>query len=178
MSYQPLANNDSWSYTCNAGAAMASKLVTTGPIVEGVQTFADTLTLSTLPNTITADEANDGLGNTSVYQWVVANSVTPVNPGGLEFGTNETNGQSSMYDGPISGTITTTFEGNSGTHAGYGNTVFFQSVNPNPIFPALGQINTYTVLGTGPVELDFPDNVPALTCTITGPPTLFSKVRN
>jgi len=175
-SYQPLANNDAWSYACNASAT-ASKLVATGPVVNGTQTLADTLTLSVLPTTVTADEANDGLGNTSVYQWVVGNSTTTLSSPGLEFGTNLSTGATSMYDGPVTGTITTTYEGSVGSRDGYNNVVEFKSVNPNPIFAALGEVDTYAVLQTGPIELDFPDNSPALTCIITGPPTINSVGR-
>lgn len=177
--YQPLANNDHWGYACNAGAT-ASKSVATGQVINGVQTLADTLTLSTLPTTVTAYEANDGLGNTLIYGWLVGNAMTTLGTPAVEYGVttgNNTMGAFTTYAGPVTGTITTTNEGSVGTKDGYTNVVFFKSVNSAPIYAALGEIDFYTQLGTGPIELDFPDNVPALTCPITGPPTLFSKVR-
>src|SRR5579872_6611352 len=47
-SYQPLANNDAWTYACNAGYT-ATKNVATGPVLQGVQTLADTLTVTNSP---------------------------------------------------------------------------------------------------------------------------------
>jgi hypothetical protein len=174
-SYQPLANNDAWSYTCNAGYT-ATKLVTTGPVLQGTQTFADTLTVTNGPTTyaLTADEANDGLGNTSVYQWVLGNSTTTVNPAGLEFGTNETTGQMSTYLAPVTGNFTTTFVGPVGTVDTYNNVVEFTSVNSSPILSIYGEIDTYTALQVGPVRLGFPDYSTPLVCDISGPPTINS----
>jgi hypothetical protein len=172
-SFQPLANNDAWSYTCNAGYT-ASKLVTTGPILQGVQTFADTLTVTNGPTsyTLTADEANDGLGNTSIYQWVFGNSTTTLTTPGLEFGTNETVGQTSTYFAPVTGNFTTTYTGPVGTVDTYNNVVEFTSVNSSPIVSLYGEIDTYTALQVGPVRLGFPDYSTPLVCDISGPPTI------
>ncbi|HTX02069.1 MAG TPA: hypothetical protein VMD07_00200 [Candidatus Acidoferrales bacterium] len=172
-SYQPLANNDAWSYTCNAGYT-ANKLVTTGPILQGTQTLADTLTVTngTTTYAVTADEANDGLGNTSVYQWVFGNSATTLTTPGLEFGTNETTGQTSTYFAPVTGNFTTTFVGPVGTVNGYSNVVEFTSVNSSPIVSLYGEIDTYTALAVGPVQLNFPDYSTPLVCNISGAPTI------
>jgi hypothetical protein len=181
-SYQPLANNDAWSYGCNAGYT-ASKAVTSGPILQSAQTFADTLTVTNgvTTYTLTADEANDGLGNTSIYQWVFGSSTTTVNPAGLEFGTNETVGQMSTYLAPVTGSFTTTFVGPIAPITTGGNTyssvVQFTSVNSSPIVNLYGEIDTKTQLAVGPVELDFPDYSTPLVCTLTGPPTINSVVR-
>lgn len=173
--YQPLANNDQWNYACNAGQT-AEKLVTTGPIVGGTQTFADTLSGSFLTTSVVADEAMDGLGNVSVYQWVYGNSMTTLSSPGLEFSINLSNGPTT-YDGPVTGTITTTIAATGLSKNGYTNVVEFKSVNSSPIVPALGEIDTYAALGSGPIELDFPDNGTPLQCPINGSPILFSKVR-
>jgi hypothetical protein len=183
-SYQPLANNDQWSYACNASVT-AAKNVTTGPILQGVQTLADTLTVTDpgppATYTLTADEANDGLGNTSIYQWVFGSSTTTVNPAGLEFGTNETVGQMSTYLAPVTGNFTTTFMGpiapiTTGGNT-YSNVVEFKSVNSSPIVSLYGEIDTKTQLAVGPVELDFPDYSTPLVCKLTGPPTINSVHR-
>lgn len=183
-SYQPLANNDAWNYACNAGVT-AAKNVATGPILQGTQTLADTLTVNDPgpPATfvLTADEANDGLGNTSVYQWVYGATTTTLTTPGLEFGTNETVGQMSTYLAPGIGNFTTTFVGPIAPITTGGNTyssvVEFTSVNPTPLIPLYKEIDTKTQLAVGPVELDFPDYTPALVCTLTGPPTINSVHR-
>lgn len=178
-SYQPLANNDAWNYTCNGGYT-ATKTVLTGPVLQGVQTFADTLTVTngTTTYALTADEANDGLGNTSVYQWVFGNSATTLTTPGLEFGTNETVGQMSTYFAPVTGNFTTTYQGSSGTIDGYSNTVEFTSVNSSPIVSLYGEIDTYAALAVGPVRLGFPDYSTPLVCDISGSPTINSIRRH
>ncbi|MGH7715905.1 MAG: hypothetical protein ACREML_07900 [Vulcanimicrobiaceae bacterium] len=183
-SYQPLANNDTWNYACNASVT-AAKNVSTGPILQGVQTLADTLTVTDpgppATYTLIADEANDGLGNTSVYQWVFGPTTTTLTTPGLEFGTNETVGQTSTYLAPGVGNFTTTFIGPIAAITTGGNTyssvVEFKSVNSSPILSLYGEIDTKTQLAVGPVEIDFPNYTPALVCTLTGPPTINSVVR-
>lgn len=181
-SYQPLANNDAWNYGCNAGYT-AAKNVAGGPSLQGVATLADTLTVTNgvTTYTLTADEANDGLGNTSVYQWVFGPTTTTLTTPGLEFGTNETAGQMSTYLAPGIGNFTTTFVGPIAPITTGGNTyssvVEFTSVNPTPIVSLYGEIDTKTQLAVGPVELDFPDYTTPLICTLTGPPTINSVRR-
>ncbi|MBV8600764.1 MAG: hypothetical protein JO359_04270, partial [Candidatus Eremiobacteraeota bacterium] len=110
LSYQPLANNDTWTYNCGGGAT-ASKVVTSGPIVNGNSTFADTLTLSGLPSTVVADEANDAIGNTVVFQWMTGTTTTTLASSGLEFPINPALNQTTTYQGPGSSTIAMTFAG-------------------------------------------------------------------
>ena len=134
--------------------------------------MADTLALNapTVLANVVADEAIDGLGNTSVYQWIVGSSATLVSPPGLEYGINHP--APSTYAGPVIGTITTTDTGAGGpiTANGttYNTTELFKSVNSASIFPpTYTEIDVWAVLGVGPVQLGFPDNVPALICPAT-----------
>ena len=170
VSYQPLANNNSWTYTCGGGAT-ASKTIAVGPNVNGNATFADTLTLSTLPSTVVADEANDAVGNTLVFQWIVGATVTTLTSPGLEFPINPPLNQSTSYQGPGSSSIVMTYQGPQSpltVPAGtFNNVVLFQAVTTNPVYPALAVQNFYSVFGIGPVRLQFPQNNPPLTCDLT-----------
>ncbi len=109
------------------------------------------------------------------------NSTTTLTTAGLEFGTNETNGQTSTYFAPVTGSFTTTFLGPIAPITTGGNTyssvVEFKSVNSGPIVSLYGEIDTKTQLAVGPVELDFPDYTTPLVCTLTGPPTINSVHR-
>jgi hypothetical protein len=175
QSYQPLANNDSWSYTCTGGGSVTKTVSSSGAIVNGVQTFADTLAPSDLPTTITAMETTDGVGNTLLYQWNVGASTTVLSSPALEYGINGS--VNAPYQGPVIGTITETYLGSQGTIAVPGvatpySVVEFKFVNSQPIFPALQEIDAFVSLGAGPVRLVFPNDATLGTCTLSGAPTL------
>ena len=172
--FQPLVNNDTWTYACSNGST-ATKAISTGAVVNGVQTSADTLSFSNtvlIPTPITGMEAIDGIGNTLIYQWNVGNSTTAVSPPGVEYGIQRP-APVSMYQGPVTGTITMTDTGNIGSltvPAGtFNNVELFKAVNSQPIYPpALTEVDSWMVLGTGPIQLGFPDaNGGAVTCSAT-----------
>jgi hypothetical protein len=136
--------------------------------------MADLLALSTIPTSVyvTAYEANDSVGNTSVYQWSWNSgaSTTLVSPAGLEYGVNHPG--PSTYQGPANGTITTTDTGSAGpitVPAGtYNNVELFKSVNTDSIYqPTLNEIDVWAVLGVGPIQLGFPDATTPLICQAT-----------
>jgi hypothetical protein len=175
QSYQPLANNDAWSYTCTGGGTLTKTVSGSGVIVGGVQTFADTLTASDLPTSIIAMETTDGVGNTLLYQWNVGASTTVLSSPALEYGISGS--VSGPYQGPVIGTITETYLGSQGTITVPGvatpySVVEFKFVNSQPIFTTLGEIDAYVSLGAGPIRLVFPDDATLGTCTLSAAPTL------
>ena len=178
QSYQPLANNDLWSYTCTGGGSITKTVSSSGAVVGGVQTFADKLTAtgaSDFPSALTAMETTDGVGNTLLYQWNLGASTTVLSSPALEYGINGS--VSGPYQGPVTGTITETYLGSQGTIAVPGvatpySVVEFKFVNSQPIYTALTEIDAYVSLGAGPIRLVFPNDANLGTCTLSGAPTL------
>lgn len=163
-SYQPLATGDQWNYTCTSGAATKS-------VSANGSMFNDQLSLpaSVLPTTLTAVESNDALGNTDVSQWILGASTTNVSPAGVEYGPTVISSGSTPYQAPVIGTITTTYNGTSTVNVPYGsynNVPEFKAVDSSPVFPALGEIDVYAVLGVGPIEIVLPDATTPQTCVL------------
>ena len=166
--YQPLVAADTWNYSCTSGAA--TKIISANG-----SSFNDQLTLpiALLPGvmSITAVESNDSLGNTSVSQWNLGASTTTVSPAGLEYGPTVISSGSTPYAGPVIGTITTTYVTTQASRVEplqtFNNVVEFQATNNAPVSPALTIVDTWAVLGVGPVEIDLPDATPGQTCGLT-----------
>ena len=182
-SYQPLANNDAWNYACNASVT-ASKNVTVGPILQGVQTLADTLTVS-------------DPGPPATYTLTADEPIRPRQHVGLSVGvrTNHDDADDTWSR------IRYERDGRTDEHVpGSGHRQLYNNVPgpdradydrrkhvqqrrriqigySSPIVSLYGEIDTKTQLAVGPVELDFPDYTTPLVCTLTGPPTINSVHR-